>query len=51
VLSAHFGLNDQPAAETYDQLAERLGLTKQRVRQIHQTALDKLRAVAGVASN
>jgi RNA polymerase nonessential primary-like sigma factor len=49
VLTAHFGLNDQPAAETYDQLAQRLGLTKQRVRQIHQAALGKLRAAAGVA--
>ena len=51
VLSAHFGLNDQPAAETYDQLAERMGLTKQRVRQIHQGAIGKLRAAAGVAAN
>jgi RNA polymerase sigma factor (sigma-70 family) len=50
VLSAHFGLNDQPAAETYDALAERLGLTKQRVRQIQQAAMGKLRAVAGVAA-
>jgi RNA polymerase sigma factor (sigma-70 family) len=48
VLSAHFGLGSEPAAETYDQLAQRLGLTKQRVRQIHQTALSKLREVAGV---
>jgi RNA polymerase sigma factor (sigma-70 family) len=48
VLSAHFGLDDQPAAETYEQLADRLGLTKQRVRQIHQVALDKLRTAAGV---
>jgi RNA polymerase primary sigma factor len=51
VLSAHFGLNNQPAAETYDQLAQRLGLTKQRVRQIQQGALDKLRAAAGVIGN
>ena len=39
VLSAHFGLGSEPATETYDQLARRLGLTKQRVRQIHQGAL------------
>jgi RNA polymerase sigma factor (sigma-70 family) len=50
VLSAHFGLGSEPAAETYDQLAQRLGLTKQRVRQIHQTALSKLREVAGVGN-
>jgi RNA polymerase primary sigma factor len=49
VLSAHFGLDNQPASDTYEQLAQRLGLTKQRVRQIHQTAMDKLRSVAGVA--
>jgi len=46
VLSAHFGLGSEPAAETYDQLAQRLGLTKQRARQIHQSAMDKLRRVA-----
>jgi RNA polymerase sigma factor (sigma-70 family) len=51
VLSAHFGLENQVAAETYDQLAQRLGLTKQRVRQIHHAAMDKLRAVAGVTAN
>jgi RNA polymerase primary sigma factor len=50
VLSAHFGLGSDPATETYDQLALRLGLTKQRVRQIHHTALDKLRAAAGVTA-
>jgi RNA polymerase sigma factor (sigma-70 family) len=49
VLTAHFGLGSEPAAETYEQLAQRLGLTKQRVRQIQQTAIDKLRVVAGVA--
>jgi RNA polymerase primary sigma factor len=51
VLTAHFGLNNQPAAETCEQLARRLGLTKQRVRQIQQSALDKLRAVAGLPAN
>jgi len=51
VLTAHFGLGSESAAETYDQLAERMGLTKQRVRQIQQTALDKLRVVAGVADD
>jgi RNA polymerase sigma factor (sigma-70 family) len=48
VLSAQFGLGSEPAADTYDQLAQRLGLTKQRVRQIQQAAMDKLRAAAGV---
>ncbi len=43
VLRAHYGLDDHTPA-TYDQLAERLGLTRQRIRQIEQTALAKLRA-------
>jgi len=53
VLSAHFGLGGDAMAvetETYDQLAVRLGLTKQRVRQIHHAAMDKLRAAAGVTT-
>jgi RNA polymerase primary sigma factor len=45
VLRGHFGLGDRTPA-TYDELAERLGLTKQRVRQIEQAALAKLRASA-----
>lgn len=48
VLSAHFGLDDQAAAQTFDQLAQRMGLTRQRVRQIHHAAMEKLRSVAGV---
>lgn len=50
VLCAHFGLNNQPAAETYDQLAQRLGLTRQRVRQIQQLAMEKLRTAAGATN-
>ncbi|HEX8522337.1 MAG TPA: sigma-70 family RNA polymerase sigma factor [Tepidisphaeraceae bacterium] len=46
VLREHYGLGDRSPA-TYEQLAERLGLTKQRVRQIEQAALAKLRASAG----
>jgi RNA polymerase sigma factor (sigma-70 family) len=44
VVLAHFGLSheaDEPA--TYEQVGQRLGLSKQRVRQIEQTALAKLR--------
>jgi RNA polymerase sigma factor (sigma-70 family) len=53
VLLGHFGLADHDNAgesatppATYDQLATSLGLTKQRVRQIEQTALAKLRTAA-----
>jgi RNA polymerase sigma factor (sigma-70 family) len=45
VLRDHFGLGNRTPA-TYDELADRLGLTKQRVRQIEQVALAKLRASA-----
>jgi len=39
VLSAHFGLDRREAPETYEQVGRSLGLSKQRVRQIEQTAL------------
>ncbi|HSI32342.1 MAG: sigma-70 family RNA polymerase sigma factor [Phycisphaerae bacterium] len=48
VLAAQFGL--ESAAPDSDDLATRLGLTKQRVRQIQQAAITKLKAVAGVAN-
>jgi RNA polymerase primary sigma factor len=44
VLSAHFGLESEtrlPA--TYEEVGTQLGLSKQRVRQIEQSALEKLR--------
>ncbi|MGA3065809.1 MAG: sigma-70 family RNA polymerase sigma factor [Tepidisphaeraceae bacterium] len=43
VITQHYGLN-QRAPATYEQVGYRLGLSKQRVRQIEQTALAKLRA-------
>jgi len=49
VLLNHYGLGDRTPA-TYDQLAQRLGLTKQRIRQIEQNALAKLRSAATPAS-
>lgn len=47
VLTAHFGLNEQRLPATYEQVGQRLGLSKERVRQIEQHALEKLRAAAG----
>lgn len=38
-----------PVPVTYEQLGRRLGLSKQRIRQIEQSALAKLRARAGVS--
>jgi RNA polymerase sigma factor (sigma-70 family) len=43
VLQAHYGL-DSDSSATYEQVGQRMGLTKQRVRQIEQTALAKLRS-------
>jgi RNA polymerase sigma factor (sigma-70 family) len=45
VILAHYGLNESIPA-TYEQVAERLGLSKHRVRQIEQLAIAKLRAQA-----
>src|SRR5439155_16987201 len=42
VVRGHFGL-DQSTPATYEQLARRLGLTRERVRQIERVALAKLR--------
>jgi RNA polymerase primary sigma factor len=48
VLLAHYGISlGDPATSspaTYEQVARRLGVSKQRVRQIEQVALSKLRA-------
>ena len=49
VLMAHYGLSDDRTerdAATYEQVGERLGLSKQRVRQIEQAAISKLRQIA-----
>jgi RNA polymerase sigma factor (sigma-70 family) len=51
ILEAHFGLEERSTGPaTYEQMAGWLGLSKERVRQIEQNALSKLRAAAGVQS-
>jgi len=43
ILSAYYGLDERTPA-TYQQVGQRLGLSKERVRQIEQIAMAKLRA-------
>jgi RNA polymerase primary sigma factor/RNA polymerase sigma factor len=48
VIAAHYGLSEDGLSEgrpaTYEQVGSRMGLSKQRVRQIEQSALAKMRA-------
>jgi len=45
IVTGHFGLSGQGGAMTLEQLGERFGVTKERVRQIEQRALAHLREV------
>ncbi len=45
ILTCHFGLNDDTAPTTLEQLGDRFGVTKERVRQIKNRALAKLKSV------
>ncbi len=46
IVLSHWGVGDQPSG--YDELGGRLGLSRQRIRQIEQAALIKLRQAAAV---
>ena len=45
ILMAHYGLNTQGQAATFDALGHKLGISKERVRQIETKALGKLREI------
>ena len=45
VIKARFGLGGQPAGQSLQDIAEQIGLSKERVRQIALAAIDKLRGV------
>jgi len=49
VMLAHYGLDDQEGGgASYEQVGERLGLSRQQVRQIEKSAMAKLRTAAGI---
>jgi RNA polymerase primary sigma factor len=50
VISARFGLGDQADVETLQSLADRMGVCKERVRQLEKRAMMKLRKLAGEAA-
>ena len=43
IVSSHFGLGGRSGALTLEQLGQRFGLTKERIRQIEHRALKRLR--------
>jgi RNA polymerase sigma factor (sigma-70 family) len=45
IVSSHFGLGGRSGALTLEQLGQRFGVTKERIRQIEQRALARLREV------
>lgn len=47
VLMAHWGVGERDSA-SYDELSERLGVSRRRIRQIEQGALQKLRTAAAM---
>jgi RNA polymerase primary sigma factor len=47
IIRARFGLGKQDEAETLQSLATRLGVCKERVRQLEKRAMTKLQAMAG----
>lgn len=47
VITAHWGVGERTSV-SYDELGERYGLSRQRIRQIEQSAIQKLRAAAGL---
>ena len=49
IVTRHYGLNEAGRKQTLEQIGRLLGVTKERVRQLEQRALRKLREAAGEA--
>ncbi|MDE0864128.1 MAG: RNA polymerase subunit sigma-70, partial [Rubripirellula sp.] len=47
IVRARFALGSHRKVHTLQSLADRLGISKERVRQLERRAMDKLRALAG----
>ena len=45
IISSHFGLGGRSGALTLEQIGQRFGVTKERIRQIERRALGRLREV------
>lgn len=50
ILKSRYGLTEDPAKVTLQSLADQLGLSRERIRQLEIRAIQKLRALAGQAS-
>ncbi|MEO1497925.1 MAG: sigma-70 family RNA polymerase sigma factor [Planctomycetota bacterium] len=46
IVAARFGLDDSPKKASYSRLGQRLGISKERVRQLANRAMEKLRELA-----
>ena len=49
IVTRHYGLTEAGRKQTLEQIGQLLGVTKERVRQLEQRALRKLRDAAGEA--
>jgi RNA polymerase primary sigma factor len=50
IIRARFSLGSHRRVHTLQSLADRLGVSKERVRQLEQRAMEKLRAMAGTVA-
>ena len=51
IIVEHYGLDEKSDSQTFDQLGQQLGISKERVRQIELQALQKLRRIKPQAAD